>query len=187
MRKGLYEFATFFFEHPPTLQIIGQNDYFTPSITALPPHSITHWYSDHTPGPLLLFLSIDHPVTCLRSLIFHQNNISSSLIFSIPSKKRPLKKAVWSIRIEGLITNLGPSLFFFLSIDHPVTCRGPLISRLGCGSHQNNKSLRPHQNNNRRIKFGPAPPPSPFSRLVLLSNIRGKKYLTFLRFKVHRL
>ena len=76
-----------FFEHPPTLQIIGQNDYFTPSITALPPHSITHWYSDHTPGPLLLSLSIDHPVTCLRSLIFHQNNICSSLIFSIPSKK----------------------------------------------------------------------------------------------------
>ena len=86
------EIKILYFEHPPTLQIIGQNNYFPSSITALPPHSITHWYSDHTPGPLLLSLSIDHPVTCLRSLIFHQNDISSSLIFSIPSKKRPLKK-----------------------------------------------------------------------------------------------
>ena len=155
-----------FFEHPPTLQIIGQNDYFTPSITALPPHSITHWYSDHTPGPLLLSLSIDHPVTCLRSLIFHQNNICSSLIFSIPSKKDPWKRRSGQSELLRVCSRA-----FFLSIDHPVTCRGPLISRLGCGSHQNNKSQRSHQNNNRRIKFGPAPPSSPLSRLVLRSSI----------------
>ena len=60
---------------------------FSPPLQPPPPHSITHWYSDHTPGPLLLSLSIDHPVTCFRSLIFHQNNIGASLIFSNPSKK----------------------------------------------------------------------------------------------------
>ena len=124
--KRPLQIRNLFFEHPPTLQIIGQNDYFTPSITALPPHSITHWYSDHTPGPLLLSLSIDHPVTCLRSLIFHQNNICSSLIFSIPSNKHRWKR--WSGQPELLRvcsrTLVRPSSSFY-----------PLIIQLPVGDH----------------------------------------------------